>query len=157
MAKSRIEQKRTEVYARVLHEAAKEAGRIEQDLDQLEVLSKLTPEVLETLTVIFEEGDVNSLADVLATFKALVDTDDTTIPVTVTTAVPLDDELRNKIIAQAQKDFGAEVFLVEKVDPEILGGIIVETRNSRRDASVRAQLTNIKSNLSAAIVGGDTQ
>lgn len=155
MARSRIEQKRIEVYARVLYEAAKEADRIERDLDQLGVLSKLTPEIMEALSVIFQEGDEGTLPEVLGMFQTLVDTDDTTIPVTVTTAVPLDDDLREKIIAQAKADFGAEVFLVEKVDPEILGGIIVETRNTRRDASVRAQLTNIRSNLSAAIVGGD--
>ena len=44
--------------------------------------------------------------------------------------------------------FGASIYLVERVDPSILGGIVVETRGHRYDASVRAQLTYIKNKLS---------
>ena len=48
---------------------------------------------------------------------------------------------------QASEDFGL-IKDVERVDPSILGGIVVETRGHRYDASVRAQLTYIKNKLS---------
>lgn len=155
MPKSRIEQNRVEAYARILHEAARDAGRIDRNLEHLEVLNKLSPEMMDTLTVLFEQGEQGNIGDVLSAYKTLVETDETTIPVTITTAVPLDDELRAKISAQCEQDFGVPVFLVEKVDPSILGGIVVEARNQRRDASVRTQLANIRSNLSSAFAGGD--
>jgi len=155
MSKSRVEQKRVEAYARVLLEGAKETGHVDRDLAQLETLSALTPEVGDMLTVLFEQGEQDALPEILACYKNILESDETTAPVTVTTAVPLDDELRKQIKDQCEKDLGTPVFLVEKVDPQILGGIIVEARNKRRDASVRAQLANIRSNLSSTFVGGD--
>lgn len=155
MSRSRIEQKRIEAYARVMLDAAKEAGRVERDLSQVEALSRLTPEVRDMLTVLYEQGEQGLIPDIAVVFRQLVNDDESTVPVTVTTATPLDDALREKIKVQCEEDFGLPVFLVEKVDPSIIGGIIVEARNQRRDASVRTQLSNIRSNLSSVFVGGD--
>mgnify|MGYP000523736394 CR=1 FL=1 len=41
--------------------------------------------------------------------------------VTVTTAIPLDDELRQTITKKCEQDFGRKVFLIEQVDPSIGG------------------------------------
>ena len=74
---------------------------------------------------------------------------------TVTTAVPLDDDLREKVIAKAEKDLNAPVYLVERVDPSIIGGVVLEARGNRYDASVRAQLANIRKTLSSTFIGSD--
>ena len=92
--------------------------------------------------------DFGLIKDVADQFKELLDTEDTTITVVVTTAVPLDDKLRSKIKDTLSSQFGASIYLVERVDSSILGGIVVETRGHRYDASVRAQLTYIKNKLS---------
>ncbi len=92
--------------------------------------------------------DFGLIKDVADQFKELLDAEDTTITVVVTTAVSLDDELRSKIKDTLSSQFGASIYLVERVDPSILGGIVVETRGHRYDASVRAQLTYIKNKLS---------
>ena len=78
-----------------------------------------------------------------------------TVSVTVTTAVPMDDDLRAKVRAKAQKDLGLPVYLVERVDPSIIGGIMLEVRGKRYDAAVRAQLANIRKTLSASFIGGE--
>ena len=75
----------------------------------------------------------------------------------MTTSVPMDDDLRAKVRAKVEKDLDAPVFLVERVDPSILGGIIVEARGNRHDASVRAQLANIRKTLSSTYIGSDEQ
>ena len=41
------------------------------------------------------------------------------------------------------------MYLIERVNPKILGGIVVEARDHRYDASVKTQLTHIKSRLSS--------
>ena len=73
----------------------------------------------------------------------------------VTTAVPMDDEMRERVREKCRKDFDAPVYLVEHVDPSILGGIILEAKGHRRDASVKAQLINVRKKLSSANMGGD--
>ena len=74
---------------------------------------------------------------------------------TVTTAVPMDDELRKAVSAKAEADLDAPVYLVERVDPSIIGGIMLEVRGKRYDASVRAQLSNIRKTLSSSFNGGE--
>ena len=66
--------------------------------------------------------------------------DEATVGVTVTTAVPLDNELRMLVTQKCELDLGRNVFLIERVDPSITGGIILSVNGRRRDASVRHQL-----------------
>lgn len=101
------------------------------------------------------EDDLNLVGDVARTYKEILDSEDKTVSVTVTTAVPLDDDLREKVIAKAEKDLNAPVYLVERVDPSIIGGVVLEARGNRYDASVRAQLANIRKTLSSTFIGSD--
>lgn len=75
--------------------------------------------------------------------------------VTVTTAVPMDDKLRGEVRAKMEKDLKAPIYLVERVDPSIIGGIVIEERGNRYDASVKAQLVNIRKKLSTSFLGGE--
>ncbi len=69
--------------------------------------------------------------------------------ITAITAVPLSDELTEKLIKKLEKDTGKEISLELKVDSSILGGIILRTENSQTDASVRARLEGIRAELSS--------
>ena len=65
------------------------------------------------------------------------------------TAVPLSDELREKLIKKLEKDTGKTIALEQRVDKSILGGIILRTENSQTDASVRARLDAIRTELTS--------
>jgi F-type H+-transporting ATPase subunit delta len=60
--------------------------------------------------------------------------------VSVTTAVPLTETLRTQILAQVAKVHQGDVDLTEKVDPEILGGYVLQMGDQMIDASVKRQL-----------------
>ncbi|MGI6754733.1 MAG: F0F1 ATP synthase subunit delta [Atopobiaceae bacterium] len=154
MSAKRIEQKKVEAYTRALLEAAKSEGRAARDLEQVKHVLKFSPEVLETITAMQDEDDFDLLDKVYSEYKDLVDKSDDTVSVDVTTAVPMDDELRERVRAKCRAEFDAPVYLVEHVEPSILGGIILEARGHRRDASIKAQLINIRKTLSAAQLGG---
>lgn len=81
--------------------------------------------------------------------QSLVDMHDPTVMVTVTTALPMDDLLRVKCEAKAEEMFHAPVYLIERVDPSIMGGIIIEAPGRRYDASVRTQLSAVRKGLVA--------
>ena len=69
----------------------------------------------------------------------------------------MDAGLRLKVMAKAQELYHAKIFLKERIDPSILGGIIFEATNRKRyDASVRAQLGAMKRSLAATYGGGDS-
>ena len=101
------------------------------------------------------EDDLDLVAQVAKQYKEYLDAEDKTVSVTVTTAVPMDDDLREKVRAKAEADLKAPVYLVERVDPSIIGGIMLEARGKRHDASVRAQLANIRKTLSSSFIGGE--
>lgn len=152
---SKNDEEKVEAYTRALLDAARSEGRANADLVQWQHAVKFTPEVLETLTAMREDNDLDLVKDVAHQYKTLVDQDDKTVSVTVTTAVPMDDKLRGEVRAKMEKDLKAPIYLVERVDPSIIGGIVIEERGNRYDASVKAQLFNIRKKLSTSFLGGE--
>ena len=155
MTSKRAEAEKVEAYTRALMEAARSEGRANADLVQWQHARKFSPEVLETLAAMQREDDLDLVAQVAKQYKEYLDAEDKTVSVTVTTAVPLDDDLREKVRAKAEADLKAPVYLVERVDPSIIGGIMLEARGKRHAASVRAQLANIRKTLSSSFIGGE--
>lgn len=155
MTSKRAEAEKVEAYTRALMEAARSEGRANADLVQWQHARKFSPEVLETLAAMQREDDLDLVAQVAKQYKEYLDAEDKTVSVTVTTAVPLDDDLREKVRVKAEADLKAPVYLVERVDPSIIGGIMLEARGKRYDASVRAQLANIRKTLSSSFIGGE--
>ncbi|MDO4404305.1 MAG: F0F1 ATP synthase subunit delta [Atopobiaceae bacterium] len=136
-------------------EAGTEGGRAARDLQQLRHAIKFSPEMLETIADMIGSKEEHLIDKVYEEFKERLDNGDLTISVDVTTAVPMDDELRDKVREKCEHDFERPVYLVEHVEPKIIGGIIIEARGHRRDASVRTHLVNIRKTLSSTYVGGD--
>lgn len=155
MTSKRAEAEKVEAYTRALMEAARSEGRANADLVQWQHARKFSPEVLETLAAMQREDDLDLVSQVAKQYKEYLDAEDKTVSVTVTTAVPLDDDLREKVRAKAEADLRAPVYLVERVDPSIIGGIMLEARGKRYDASIRAQLANIRKTLSSSFIGGE--
>lgn len=154
MPKSSSRSEKIEQYAHVLYEAGGAAGRTDADLVQWRHAVKFSPEVLRTISAMDSEEDTSLIEDVYTRLQELVDIEDKTVMVTVTTAVKMDAKLRKKVTAKAKSMFNSAVYLVERVEPSILGGIIIEARGERYDASVATQLVSIRRNLSQTFVGG---
>lgn len=155
MTTKRTDSDRVEAYTRALMEAGTEGGRAARDLQQLRHAIKFSPEMLETIADMIGSKEEHLIDKVYEEFKERLDNGDLTISVDVTTAVPMDDELRDKVREKCEHDFERPVYLVEHVEPKIIGGIIIEARGHRRDASVRTHLVNIRKTLSSTYVGGD--
>ncbi|MDM8275716.1 F0F1 ATP synthase subunit delta [Enorma phocaeensis] len=157
MPTSRRENRVVETYARSLMESAKADGRVFDDLKNLEVLAQASPELLAALSCMVTRGQLDMLPQVAEAFRAMADEDKDVVGVTVTTAIPLDDELRAKIRARLEQDLDREVFLIEQVDPTIIGGLVLEARGQRRDVSVKTQLRAARKTLVETTMkaGGD--
>ncbi len=157
MPNSRMENRVLETYARTLLEAAKAEGHVFRDLHELEVIANASPEVLAVLGTVFERGQLDLLPQIASTYRMVAATDEDVVGVTVTTAIPLDDELRRTITEKCEADLKRKVFLIEKVDPSVIGGLILEARGQRRDVTVKTQLRAAREALGSTILnnGGE--
>jgi F-type H+-transporting ATPase subunit delta len=72
------------------------------------------------------------------------------LPVNVTSAVELDEQLLKGIGDRIQEQTGREVELTSQVDPEVLGGLVVRVGNMVMDASVRSRLEQIRKQVTKA-------
>ena len=140
MPSNRLEDRKLETYARTLLEAAKSEDRVYDNFEPLQAEASASPEVLSVLSAMAEHGDLDKLPQVLEMYREMIDGEKEVVGVHVTTAIPLDDELRDLIKRKCEADLESEVFLIEHVDPSIIGGIVLSARGQRRDASVRMQL-----------------
>jgi F-type H+-transporting ATPase subunit delta len=67
----------------------------------------------------------------------------------VVTAVPIDNELREQILAVAKKVVGkTKVELKEEVDPSIIGGFILNAGSQQIDSSIKHKLRILQLNFS---------
>ena len=149
------DKQKIEEYARSLLDAAKGEGRVPVDPEGLRRLVRNSPEVHAVLARMRDEQNLPLLEQVYGELREMLNAEDDTVYIEVTTAVPMNAELRKKVHDKCAADFNAPVFLIEHVEPKIIGGIIIEANGHRRDASVRAQLANIRRTLSSSFMGGD--
>ena len=114
-----------------------------------EAFSSAHEYVVNFLKLLCEKKSAHVFSDCVKEYKKLYNEKNNIENVTAITAVPLDGELREKLVSKLQKDYGKKIQLEEKVDKSILGGIILRTENSQTDASVRTRLRAIRAQLSS--------
>lgn len=73
--------------------------------------------------------------------------------VTVTTAVALKGAQKEKLIAKLRTMYGNDLILIEKIDPEIMGGVIVSCGDNMLDGSVRTKLQKLHKQTKDMIAG----
>lgn len=120
-----------------------------------DIFGDMGPALLTTLGIMVEHGDLGlleRLPDVLE--QAIQEKLGTTI-VDVTTAIPLDDELRRTIVDKLATEYGTRIHLEESVDPSIIGGIVMNALGQRIDASINTQLRNARLVLTTETTGGE--
>ena len=77
-------------------------------------------------------------------YEALWQDEHRLLPVEVTSAVQLDDEIAGQIRERIEQQTGRTVELTRTVDDGILGGLIVRVSNMVLDASIRNQLERLR-------------
>ena len=109
----------------------------------------------EVLAVMAERGRADLLPRVYDAYRELLGEKLGICVVDVTTAVPLDDELRQLITKKAEADLGKRAVLRERIDKGILGGIIMDVDGNYIDASMISQLNRARNVLKDTTDGGE--
>lgn len=107
-------------------------------------LSTLTHNFLGTLIDKNREVLIPYLA---GEFKEILDRINNRIDVDVTSAVPLGDDLQERLRDALSGVLGKEIILHLKIDPDILGGIVVRVEDTIMDISIQGEFESLRDQL----------
>lgn len=105
--------------------------------------------VVDTLQVMNRKGRIALVPAVAAAYRDAHDRLERRVEVRVTSAVPLEDEQRRRLAAAIESGTGLEPTLVERVDPSLIGGLVVTVGDTKIDASVASRLRKLSEALRA--------
>jgi F-type H+-transporting ATPase subunit delta len=89
-------------------------------------------------------GEIEQIAD---EFERLMAREERRLTVELTTARELTDAEATAILRQIEDAAGRKVEATQKVDPELVGGIVLQAGSLRVDASVRGRLERLRNEL----------
>jgi F-type H+-transporting ATPase subunit delta len=99
------------------------------------------------LQVVAEKGRAAELEDIAEEFERLMAREQRRLTVELTTARELTDDEANTILQQIEDAAGRKVEATRKVDPDLVGGIVLQAGSLRVDASVRGRLERLRHEL----------
>jgi F-type H+-transporting ATPase subunit delta len=120
----------------VLREPKIPVERKEQIVRDL-LADKVQPQVLALALVLVERDLVDHAPAIYVEFEKRYNDYKGQAVAQITTAIPLDDDLRTRMIGELQQMTGKRILLEERVDPAILGGAIARVGDTLIDGSLK--------------------
>jgi F-type H+-transporting ATPase subunit delta len=99
------------------------------------------------LRLLTEKGRVGEIEEIGREFERLSAEEEGVLKVQFTTAVELSDQDAKGIVEQIEEASGRTVEATRKVDPGLVGGIVLQVGSRRLDASVRGRLERLRREL----------
>ena len=99
------------------------------------------------LQVAAEKGRAGEIEEIAQEFEQLMAREEKRLTVELTTARELSDSEADAILGEIEKHAGRKVDATRKVDPELVGGIVLQAGSLRVDASVRGRLERLRTEL----------
>jgi F-type H+-transporting ATPase subunit delta len=102
------------------------------------------PVILNFLELLTEKHRMPVIFRARAEYDRLWEEENKLLPVEITSAVELDQSIVQQLGDRISEQTGRKVELSSRVEPDILGGIVVQVGNSVLDASVRNRLDQLR-------------
>jgi F-type H+-transporting ATPase subunit delta len=99
------------------------------------------------LLVVAEKSRAGEIEEIAREFERLMAREERRLTVELTTARELSDEEAASIVALIEKAAGRKVEATRSVDPDLVGGIVLQAGSRRADASVRGRLERLRQEL----------
>jgi F-type H+-transporting ATPase subunit delta len=108
------------------------------------------PAIVNFLETLLERHRMPVIFRIRDQYERLWDEENRLLPVEVTSAVDLDEATVKSIGERIGEQTGQRVELTSKVDPSILGGIVLRVGNSILDASIKHRLDQLRKHVAQA-------
>lgn len=99
------------------------------------------------LLVVVEKGRGGEVDEIAREFDRLVSVEEGVLNVELTTAIELSDTDAKELLAQIEQSSGHRVEATRKVDPDLIGGVVLQVGSMRLDGSVRGRLDRLRREL----------
>jgi len=97
--------------------------------------------------LVASKGRAGQLRPIAEEFEAIVDREQGRLKVELTTAYALADDEARAIVAKIEQSSGRTVEASRSVDPDLIGGMILQAGSLRVDASVRGRIDGLRREL----------
>lgn len=95
------------------------------------------------ITLVVENGREDYFHRIALSFQDLYRKDKNIVVTHLTTAIELDEPLKKKIISSVEEQENSKVELRTEINPDIIGGYILDIDGKRLDASIIRQLSKL--------------
>lgn len=97
-----------------------------------------------------EKNRGGQIREIHREFERLMALEERRLTVELTTAYELPDDEAREIIRQIEEASGRPVDATRNVDPDLIGGVVLQAGSMRVDASIRARLERLRRDLTTA-------
>ena len=108
------------------------------------LLDGADPAFVNFLELLIENHRMPVIFRIRQEYERLWEEENKTLPVQITSAIALDEQTTESLGKTIGERAGRKVTLAARVDPDILGGIIIRVGNSILDASIRNRLEQLR-------------
>ena len=112
-----------------------------------EILGGADELIRNFLRLLSERGRTAQIDEIHRELEELVAADQQRLTVELTTAYELSEDEAAEITKRIEKSSGRSVEATRKVDPALIGGIILQVGSHRLDASVRGRIDRLRHEL----------
>jgi F-type H+-transporting ATPase subunit delta len=112
-----------------------------------ELLGDADELVRNFLRLTAEKGRIAEIEEIAREFERLVAREERRLDVELTTAFELSDDEVDGIVRQIEEASGRRVDATRNVDPDLIGGLVLQAGSLRVDASVRGRLERLRREL----------
>jgi ATP synthase F1 delta subunit len=112
-------------------------------------VSGAEPEFLNFLELLAEKHRMPAIFRIRNAFDELWAEERKRLDVRLTSAIPLDEQVAERVSSEVARQTGREIDLSTEVDPEILGGLVLQVGNRVLDASLRSKLERLRKEVAA--------
>jgi ATP synthase F1 delta subunit len=108
------------------------------------------PVFMNFLEALLERSRMPAIFRIRDRYEQLWDREEQILPVQVTSAVDLEEGIVDAIGERVREQTGRKVEISSRVDPDIIGGVVLRVGNSILDASIRNRLNQLRKQVAQA-------
>jgi F-type H+-transporting ATPase subunit delta len=106
--------------------------------------------VLNFVRLLADKSRIAEVEQVYEEWTRLLARQERILELELQTAVELSDKEAAKVVGQIEKASGRKIVATRTVDPDLIGGLVVQAGSLRLDASVRGRLEQLREQLITA-------
>jgi F-type H+-transporting ATPase subunit delta len=111
------------------------------------LLGGADPLVRNFLRLTAEKGRIGQIEEIAREFDRLMAREQRRLNVELTTARELSDDEARELLQQIEQASGRKIEATRRVDPNLIGGFVLQAGSMRVDASVRGRLEGLRQEL----------